>query len=152
VKYFVDEQYNSEGHNGTKLSLLNCCDKWDTVENFEKRILNKIKKKDIIENDESDFNKTMLANIDVFVHFKMKFFQKYLIMVRNSGIINMFGASPYLYVGRQKIEEEIPEFMEISTDFKVNEFDQGYEVKLLKELKICDSTMLEDNSLERPTF
>jgi dsDNA-binding SOS-regulon protein len=28
-------------------------------------------------------------------------------MVRNSGIINMFGASPYLYVGRQKIEEEM---------------------------------------------
>jgi hypothetical protein len=50
----------------------------------------------------------------------------------------------------KKIEEEIPEVLEISTDFNVNEFDQGYEVKLLKELKICDSTMLEDNSLERP--
>jgi hypothetical protein len=104
---FGDDQYNIEWDNGSKLSLLDCCDKWDTVENFEKRILNKIKKKDIIENDESDFNKKMLANIDVFVHFKMKFFQKYLIMVRNSGIINMFGASPYLYVGRQKIEEEM---------------------------------------------
>ena len=104
---FGDDQYNIDWDNGSKLALLNSCDKWDTVENFEKRILNKIKKKDITENDESDFNKTMLANIDVFVHFKMKFFQKYLIMVRNSGIINMFGASPYLYVGRQKIEEEM---------------------------------------------
>lgn len=104
---FGDDQYNIEWDNGSKLSLLDCCDKWDTVENFEKRILNKIKKKDITENDESDFNKRMLANIDVFVYFKMKFFQKYLIMVRNSGIINMFGASPYLYVGRQKIEEEM---------------------------------------------
>ena len=28
-------------------------------------------------------------------------------MVRNSGITNMFGSSPYLYIGREKIEQEM---------------------------------------------
>jgi hypothetical protein len=50
----------------------------------------------------------------------------------------------------KKIKANIPEVLEISTDFNLNSFDKGDEVKLLKELKICDSTMLEDNSLERP--
>ena len=51
----------------------------------------------------------------------------------------------------KKTEEVIPEVVEISTDFNLNSFDKGDEVKLLKELKICDSTMKEANSLERPS-
>jgi hypothetical protein len=49
-----------------------------------------------------------------------------------------------------KNEKDIPEIIEISTNFNLNEFEKGDEVSLLKELKICDSTMKEENSLERP--
>lgn len=45
----------------------------------------------------------------------------------------------------------IPEVVDISTDFNLNEFDKGDEIKLLKELKICDSTVKDDNSLQRPS-
>jgi hypothetical protein len=45
----------------------------------------------------------------------------------------------------------IPEVIDISTDFNLNEFDKGDEINLLKELKICDSTVKEDNCLERPS-
>jgi hypothetical protein len=51
----------------------------------------------------------------------------------------------------KKIEKIIPDIEEISTDFNLNDFKYGDEVKLLKELRICDSTMNEDNNLERPS-
>ena len=48
-------------------------------------------------------------------------------------------------------EDKIPEVIEISTDFNLNEFKSEVEAKLLIELKICDSSMKEDNNLERPS-
>ncbi|NBU81944.1 MAG: hypothetical protein EBS55_09890 [Flavobacteriaceae bacterium] len=42
----------------------------------------------------------------MFKHFNMKFLKKYLLMIRASGITNMYGASPYLYMGRERIEHE----------------------------------------------
>lgn len=53
--------------------------------------------------------------------------------------------------GSEISDDEIPEVIEISTDFNDNEFKSEVEAKLLKELKICDSTMTEDNSLARPS-
>jgi hypothetical protein len=64
-------------------------------------------KKDITETSNYEANKVLIKNIDIFKYFNMKFLQKYLIMVRNSGITNMFGSSPYLYIGREKIEQEM---------------------------------------------
>ena len=50
-----------------------------------------------------------------------------------------------------KKDNIVPEILEISTDFNLNEFDKGDEIKLLKELKICDSTIKEDNNFEHPS-
>lgn len=52
-----------------------------------------------------------------------------------------------------ELENEIstPEIEQISTDFNINSFTGKEEVNLLKELKICDSTMKEDNDLSRPS-
>jgi ribonuclease D len=36
----------------------------------------------------------------------MKFLNQYLKMVRDSSIVNMFGAAPYLYIGKDRIEHE----------------------------------------------
>ena len=91
---FGTEQYDVEWDNGSKLSLIGDTDMWDTKERKRKTI------------KEDDRNKFFMENIDVFKHFNMKFLQKYLLMVRASGITNMYGASPYLYMGRERIEHE----------------------------------------------
>jgi len=38
--------------------------------------------------------------------FNTRFLSQYLEKVRQSGITNMFGASPYLYLGKERIEHE----------------------------------------------
>jgi hypothetical protein len=91
---FGTEQYDVDWDNGSKLSLIGDTDMWD----------NKKRKRKTIKED--DRNKFFMENIDVFKHFNMKFLQKYLLMIRASGITNMYGASPYLYMGRERIEHE----------------------------------------------
>lgn len=91
---FGTEQYDVDWDNGSKLSLIGDTDMWD----------NKKRKRKTIKED--DRNKFFMENIDVFKHFNMKFLQKYLLMIRASGITNMYGASTYLYMGRERIEHE----------------------------------------------
>lgn len=62
-------------------------------------------KKRMVE-DEGEKFKNLIKNGEIFKFFNMKFLQKYLIAVRDSGITNMFGASPYLYLGSERIEHE----------------------------------------------
>lgn len=118
TKVFGDTQYGVEWENGSRLDLISSVDAWDSEENYEKRKLKKIQKKDITESSNYEANKKLIANIDIFKFFNMKFLQKYLIMVRNSGITNMFGASPYLYVGKNKIEQEM-----LYKDLEGDEYD-----------------------------
>jgi hypothetical protein len=68
---------------------------WDKEERF------KVKKK-ITE----DRDKFIMDNIELFKYFNIKFLKKYLLMVRESSITNMMGASPYLYMGRERIQHE----------------------------------------------
>jgi hypothetical protein len=68
---------------------------WDKEERF------KVKKK-ITE----DRDKFIMDNIDLFKYFNIKFLKKYLLMVRASGITNMYGAGPYLYMGSDRIKHE----------------------------------------------
>ena len=118
TKVFGDTQYGVEWENGSRLDLISSVDAWDSEENYEKRKLKKIQKKDITESSNYEANKRLIDNIDIFKFFNMKFLQKYLIMVRNSGITNMFGASPYLYVGKNKIEQEM-----LYKDLEGDEYD-----------------------------
>jgi hypothetical protein len=97
-------QYGVNWDNGSKLNLLSDLDIWDT----------KLprKKNRLTEDDKNDF---FMKNIDVFKYFNMKFFKKYLLMVRDSSITNMLGASLYLYTGRERIEHEF-KYKEISNE------------------------------------
>jgi hypothetical protein len=47
-----------------------------------------------------------MSNLDIVRYFNTRFFTEYLTHVRDSGIVNMFGASPYLYLGTERIEHE----------------------------------------------
>ena len=94
-KVFGDIQYGVEWDNGSKLALLSDTDMWDKEERF------KVKKR-ITE----DRDKFIMDNIELFKYFNIKFLKKYLLIVRESSITNMMGASPYLYIGRERIQHE----------------------------------------------
>ena len=94
-KVFGDIQYGVEWDNGSKLALLSDTDMWDKEERFKS-------KKRITE----DRDKFIMNNIELFKYFNIKFLKKYLLMVRESSITNMMGASPYLYIGRERIQHE----------------------------------------------
>lgn len=97
-------QYGVDWDNGSKLGLLSDTDIWDT----------KLpeKKNRLTEDDKNDF---FMRNLDVFKYFNMKFFKKYLLMIRDSSITNMLGTSLYLYTGRERIEHEF-KYKEISNE------------------------------------
>lgn len=94
-KVFGDIQYGVEWDNGSKLALLSDTDMWDKEDRFKS-------KKRITE----DRDKFIMDNIELFKYFNIKFLKKYLLMVRASSITNMMGASPYLYMGRERIQHE----------------------------------------------
>jgi hypothetical protein len=91
---FGTDQYDVEWDNGSTLSLIGDEDMWD----------NKERKKKTIKEDDRD--KFFMNNIDVFKYFNMKFLKKYLLMIRESSITNMYGAGQYLYMGRERIQHE----------------------------------------------
>jgi len=91
---FGTDQYDVSWDNGSKLSLIGDEDVWDNQERKKRTI------------KEDDNNKFFMNNIDVFKYFNMKFLKKYLLMIRESGITNMYGAGPYLYMGRERIVHE----------------------------------------------
>ena len=64
-----------------------------------------MKKKRMVE-DEVDKFKNLISNPEVFKFFNIPFLRKYLVAVRDSGIVNMFESSPLLYLGRERIEHE----------------------------------------------
>jgi hypothetical protein len=101
-KVFGDDQYHVKWDNGSSLGLISSVDIWDTEESMNaKRTI----KKKVVEG-EYERNINLLKNIDVFKNFDMKFLQKYLLSVRESGIVNMFAAADYLWLGRERIEHE----------------------------------------------
>jgi len=132
-KVFGDDQYTVSWDSGSKLALISSVDLWDTPKDrkkpnsVEERV---ITKKSITEID--DQNRVFLKNIDIFKHFNMKFLKSYLMDIRESGITNMFGAAPYLYMGRDRIEHE----------FKYKNIDEDLIEKVLERADQSQSEMI----------
>lgn len=96
-----ENQYTVRWESGDTLAIVEGYDLWDTEENRKNK-----KRKDIKEVDETERSKKFIKNINAFKFFNMKFLNEYLRKVRESGITNMFGAAPYLYMGKDRIEHE----------------------------------------------
>lgn len=90
---FGDIQYGVKWDNGSSLALLSDTDAW------------KLDKKQIKE-DELERMNVLYNNIDVFRFFKMGFLYKYLLAIRESGIVNMLESAPYLWMGSERIKHE----------------------------------------------
>lgn len=119
--------------NGSTLSLLTKYDKWK-----------KVGTKKINEDVAADFFR---KNKQVFENFDHKFFREYLFKIRESGIINMFGAAPLLYSGAEHIdryygenppnEESFQEVLDMANTSK-DKMIQGAVKYLLSENKEID--------------
>jgi len=90
---FGDIQYGVKWDNGSNLALLSDTDAW------------KLEKKQIKENELDRMN-VLYKNIDSFRFFKMGFLYKYLKLVRDASIVNMFESPPYLWMGSERIKHE----------------------------------------------
>jgi len=131
-KVFGDDQYNVSWDGGSKLALISSADLWDIpkekkVNSIEERV---ITKRSITEID--DQNKVFLKNIDIFKHFNMRFLKSYLLDVRESGITNMFGASPFLYMGKDRVKHE----------FEYKDIDEELVEKVLEGANQAQSEMI----------
>lgn len=84
-------QYSVKWENGSSLFLLDD-DKWMSEEEFDKR---KSRLKESMD-DITRHSKTVR-------YFKMGVLKKFLEKLRESGVTNMFAASPYLWLGKERI-------------------------------------------------
>jgi len=103
IQYFVDWD------NGSRLALIedlgdrpNIGDKWMGEDDFDG--LMKLKqRKNLGESDQKNKMEHLMSNIEVFRTFDRAFLFSFLEKLRESGITNMFGAAPYLYMGSDRI-------------------------------------------------
>lgn len=91
---FGEEQYYVDWDNGSKLSIIPSVDAWTKEDDFLKRRKKNIK--------ESNLDK-MVQHKEIFKNFDVKFLVDFMKKLRESGIINMYGSSPYLYMGKDRI-------------------------------------------------
>ena len=99
--------YKVNWENGSTLPLLSDTDTW-------KKIGTKV--------NESKSGDPMIElykkNKDLFKFFDLSFFRDFLIKLRDSGIVNMFGSSPLIYAGRDHLERYYGENQEDNENFQ----------------------------------
>jgi hypothetical protein len=91
--------------NGSTLSLVSVCDVWKKVESE----INEDAQK------QADF---VIQNEEIFDSFDWRFLRQFLKMIQSSGIVNMFGAAPLLYAGREHIDRYYGEGREDEQEFQ----------------------------------
>jgi hypothetical protein len=115
-----EEIINVKWDNGSTLAMISSTDAW-------KKIPEKKLDEGKVKTASNEFN-FYNENQELFKMFDWKFFREYLKKVRDSGIVNMFGAAPLLYSGREHIdryygenpanEEEFNEVLEMADEAK----------------------------------
>ena len=132
-----------EWDNGSKLSLISVTDAW-------KKVGEKIQEATL--SPEYDF---FSANPELFEHFDWRFLRNYLFKLRESGVINMFHAAPFLYSGKKWIDryhgedqednEAFQELLEMADEAK-DKMIQGL-LKYMESKNMDTSDMTRVNSL-----
>ena len=127
--------YEINWDNGSKLSLWNDVDIW-------RKEKNKIQ-----EQYGEDF---IISNVELNEFYSIPFFHKYLNTLKKTGIVNMWGATPYLYIGKRRLMSELdsndteitPEIQNLIdlADEAQARMVQGAIKKLKKENKVADVT------------
>lgn len=90
--------YSVKWDNGSSLNLISTTDVWKKKNDGLKESFN---------NAEWKRTEELIKNIDVFKYFDSKFLRDYLKKLRECSLVNMAGAAPYLYMGRDRIKADI---------------------------------------------
>lgn len=105
IQYFVNWD------NGSSLAMIedigdesNVGDRWMKEDDFDD--LMKLKKRKNLGESEEEKMKKFMANVEVFRTFDREFLFTFLNKLRESGIVNMYAAAPYLYMGGGRIYSE----------------------------------------------
>lgn len=105
IQYFVNWD------NGSTLAMIedigdesNVGDRWMKEDDFDD--LMKLKKRKDLGESEEEKMKKFMSNVEVFRTFDREFLFTFLNKLRESGIVNMFAAAPYLYMGGGRIYSE----------------------------------------------
>jgi hypothetical protein len=93
-------QYKVKWDKGGSLYMLDD-DKWMKEEDFNEMIERK-KNRNIQESQISDLSDDSF----LLKHFNMLFLKRYLNKLRESSVVNMFAAAPYLYMGKERLSHE----------------------------------------------
>ena len=129
--------------NGSTLALITSTDAW--------KLAPQQIKEQVTGSPEYDFFR---KNPEVFENFDYKFLKKFLQKLRDSGVINMFQAAPFLYSGKEWIDryhgeheednEEFQEVLEMADEAK-NKMIQGL-IKYMesKDLDFEDMSRVND--------
>ena len=134
--------------NGSTLNLLSDTDSWKKV------------KKDISEQSDKEFlidpkidphASWIERNVDVRRAFNLEFLMDYMELLRESGIVNMFGASPFLYSGSKHIERYYGEGREDDEKFQelIENADKAKNVFISGLMKWMDLNNMEINDLSQ---
>ena len=103
--------------NGSQLNLITSTDAWK-----------KVKKDNVNEERSQESSWSFITqNPEVFENFDWKWIREFLYKIRKSGIINMFGASPLLYAGKEHIDRYYGEGLEDDENFQevLNDADES---------------------------
>ena len=93
-------QYKVKWDKGGSLYMLDD-DKWMKEEDFNEMIERK-KNRNIQESQISNLSDDSF----LLKHFNMLFLKRYLNKLRESSVVNMFAAAPYLYIGKERLAHE----------------------------------------------
>jgi hypothetical protein len=126
--------------NGSKLSLLTITDAW-------KKVSEEIQEQATGSPEYDFFSK----NPEVFENFDYKFFKKYLLKLRESGVVNMFQAAPFLYSGKEWIDRYHGEHQEDNEAFQeVLEMAEESKNKMIQGLlKYMESKNMDIDDMSR---
>jgi hypothetical protein len=116
TKVFGTTQYEVKWDDGSSLQILSDVDKWMKEEDWE-RLKNRRKKID--ESIDPDFAR---KNKNLVQDFEMAKMHKFYNALRKSSVINMFGSTPYFWMGKDKIAHQ--HFYEDMTDDRAKAFEE----------------------------
>jgi hypothetical protein len=135
-----DVLINVKWDNGSGLALISSTDAWKLVP-----------KENIKEHTGSPEYDYFQKNPDIFENFDYKFFKKYLLKLRESGVTNMFQAAPFLYSGEEWIDRYHGEHQEDNEAFQeVLEMAEESKQKMIQGLiKYMESKDLDFEDMSR---
>jgi hypothetical protein len=125
-----DKLVSVKWDNGSTLAIVTVTDSWK-----------KVPTESIDEQTRSNEYNFYSKHPDVFDNFDWRWFREYLKKVRESGIVNMFAASPLLYSGKEQIDRYYGENQEDNESFQdVLEMSEESKHKLIQGvLKYMDA-------------